>query len=52
MKYGDRSRCLQCGGKIILIKNPRVISLTAALWVHQGTLRRMFPTHQAIGPAE
>lgn len=50
MKVGDRARCQQCGGKIILIKNPRVISLTAGLWVHTSTLRRNFGTHPAIGP--
>lgn len=51
MRVGDRSRCLRCGGKIVLIKHPRIISLTAALWVHQGALRRNFGTHPAQGPS-
>ena len=31
MKVGDRSRCLRCGGKIVLIRHPRIISLDTGL---------------------
>lgn len=51
MKAGDRSRCLHCGGKIVLIHDPRVISLTAGVWVHVGALRRAFGAHPAEGPS-
>jgi hypothetical protein len=30
-KAGDRSRCMVCGGKIVAIHDPRVISLSAGL---------------------
>lgn len=51
MKVGDRSRCLRCGGKIVLISHPRIISLNTGLWVHVGALRRSFGTHPAQGPS-
>jgi hypothetical protein len=51
MKVGDRSRCLRCGGKIIIIDHPGIISLDIGLWVHVGTLRRAFSTHPAVGPS-
>lgn len=50
MKVGDRARCQRCGGKIVVISNPRVISLTAGLWVHASALRRAFPTHVVEPP--
>lgn len=50
MKLGDRSRCLRCGGKIVLVDDWRVISLTAAVWVHEGFLRRNWGGHAAVGP--
>jgi len=49
-KVGDVSRCLRCGGKIIAISDPRVISLTAGLWVHQSGLRRLFTNHAPVPP--
>lgn len=51
MKVGDRSRCLRCGGKILLINHPRIISLNTGLWVHVGAWRRAFGTHPAVGPS-
>lgn len=50
MKLGDRSRCLQCGGKIVLVDDWRVISLDQAVWVHKGSIRRAFSNHPAVGP--
>lgn len=50
MRVGDRGRCQRCGGKIVLIKHPRIISLNTGLWVHQGALRRNLGTHPAVGP--
>lgn len=50
LRVGDRSRCLHCGGRIALIHHPRVISLTAAVWVHTGVLRRLVSNHPAKGP--
>ena len=50
LRLGAKSRCLKCGGKIILIDDPRVISLDQAVWVHQGSVRRFFGTHAAEGP--
>lgn len=50
MKLGDRGRCQRCGGKIVLISHPRIISLTAAIWVHSGAVRRNITTHAAEGP--
>lgn len=50
LAIGDRSRCLKCGAKIVLISHPRIISLTAALWVHESGLRRSFAMHPAVGP--
>lgn len=51
MKVGDRARCRRCGGRIILINHPGIISLTAGLWVHTSALRRSFGRHAAEGPA-
>lgn len=48
---GERARCQRCGGKIVLISDPRVISLSAAVWVHEGAVRRLFGTHPAVGPS-
>ena len=50
LRIGQRARCQRCGGKIQLISDPRVISLTAAVWVHTGIIRRGFSTHYAEGP--
>lgn len=50
MRLGDRGRCARCGGKIVLISHPRIISLTAALWVHTSVVRRNLATHPAEGP--
>lgn len=50
LKLGDRSRCLKCGGKIVLVDDSRVISLDQAVWVHAGKLRRFAGTHAAEGP--
>lgn len=47
---GDRSRCLRCGGRIVLIKHPHIISLGLGLWVHEGALRRTLGGHPAEGP--
>lgn len=44
---GDRDVCRICGGVIVAVKNPRVISLTAGLWVHTGPLRR-FRKHTPV----
>lgn len=51
MNVGDRSRCLQCGGKIVLINHPHVISLRTGAWVHVGALRRGLGLHPAVGPS-
>lgn len=48
---GDVSRCMVCGGKIIAISDPRVISLTAGLWVHVSAVRRFFRTHTPVPPS-
>ena len=48
---GDVSRCMVCGGKILAISDPRVISLTAGLWVHLGGLRRMISQHAPVPPS-
>jgi hypothetical protein len=48
---GEQARCQVCGGKIVLIHHPRVISLDTALWVHSGAIRRMVATHPAVGPS-
>lgn len=50
MRVGDRSRCQRCGGKIVLIDHPRIISLNTGLWVHVNAVRRNFGTHPAVGP--
>lgn len=50
-KVGDRGRCQRCGGKIVLIKDPRVISLTAGLWTHVSSLRRGLSLHQVVPPS-
>lgn len=52
MKVGDRSRCLRCGGKIILISHPRIISLVTGMWIHEGLIRRNLGGHPAEGPTE
>lgn len=49
-KIGDRARCQRCGGKIVVISDPTIISLTAGLWVHVSALRRAFPTHAVVPP--
>ena len=46
---GDVSRCMKCGGKIVVIKDPTVISLDAGLWVHVSAVRRAFG--HAVVPA-
>jgi DNA-directed RNA polymerase subunit RPC12/RpoP len=51
MQVGDRSRCLRCGGKIILINHPSIISLDLGLWVHESATRRMLSAHAAHGPS-
>lgn len=51
MRVGDRSRCLRCGGKIVLISHPRIISLNTGLWVHVSAVRRNFGMHPAVGPS-
>jgi hypothetical protein len=48
---GDTGRCEVCGGKIVLVKHPRIISLSLALWVHSGALRRATALHAAVGPS-
>jgi hypothetical protein len=50
MRVGDRSRCLRCGGKIVLISHPTIISLDLGMWVHESALRRNFGSHPAEGP--
>lgn len=50
MKVGDRSRCLRCGGKIVLIHHPSIIALDVGLWVHESGLRRFVANHPAEGP--
>jgi hypothetical protein len=50
MKLGDRSRCQQCGGKIVLIDYPYGITLGLGMWVHEGAFRRNFGGHAAVGP--
>ena len=52
MNIGDRARCQECGGKIVLIDHPRIIALDVGLWVHAGAVRRNFATHPAVGPTE
>lgn len=39
-RAGDTDRCDVCGGRIVVIHDPRVISLTAGVWVHTGRFRR------------
>lgn len=51
MKVGDRSRCQRCGGKIVLISHPRIISLNTGLWVHESAARRLVAAHPAVGPS-
>lgn len=36
----------------MLVKHPRIISLTAAMWVHAGAVRRFATTHHAVGPKD
>lgn len=50
MRVGQRGRCQVCGGKIVIIKNPRVISLNSGMWVHVSAVRRTFALHAAVGP--
>jgi hypothetical protein len=50
LRLGQRARCQRCGGKIVLISDPRVISLSAAVWIHVGAIRRLFGMHPAEGP--
>lgn len=50
MKAGDRSRCLRCGGKIVLIHHPRIIALDVGMWVHVSLVRRFVANHAAVGP--
>jgi hypothetical protein len=50
-RLGDRSRCMRCGGKIVLISDPRVISLTAAVWVHESAVRRFVGSHAPVPPS-
>lgn len=50
MKAGDRSRCLRCGAKIVLVDHPS-ISLNLGVWVHVSSLRRAFGNHRAEGPS-
>lgn len=50
MKVGDRARCQRCGGRIVLISHPRIISLNTGLWVHVGVVRRVLGMHPAVGP--
>ena len=50
MNIGDRSRCLHCGGKIVLIAHPRIISLNTGMWIHSGAVRRAASAHAAVGP--
>jgi hypothetical protein len=50
MRVGDRSRCLRCGGKIVLIDHPTIISLDLGMWIHEGAFRRNFGGHPAEGP--
>lgn len=51
MKVGDTGRCQVCGGKVVIIRDPRVISLSAGMWVHTGVLRRATALHAAVGPS-
>lgn len=44
---GTRARCIVCGGWIVAIKDPRVISLTAGIWVHESAVRRLLAQHGA-----
>lgn len=50
LEVGDRARCQVCGGKIVLIPHPRIISLDTGLWVHSSTVRRAVTGHAAVGP--
>ena len=49
-KVGDRSRCLQCGGNIVVISHPRIIALDVGLWIHESAVRRFLSNHPAVGP--
>lgn len=51
MKVGDRARCQRCGGKIVLIHHPRIISLGTGLWIHASGVRRLVTNHPAVGPS-
>lgn len=49
MDLGDRSRCLVCGGKIVLVDHPS-INLNLGMWIHVSGVRRFAGTHPAEGP--
>lgn len=48
---GDRSRCLRCGAKIVLVPEWRFITISHGVWVHAGALRRNLSAHAAEGPS-
>lgn len=48
---GDRSRCLDCGAKIVLVPEWRFITISHGVWVHESALRRNFGRHPARGPS-
>lgn len=50
MNVGDRGRCQQCGGKIVLVHDFRTLNLDLGVWVHEGAFRRNFGGHPAVGP--
>lgn len=50
LELGDESRCRRCGGKIVLISHPRIISLNTGMWVHKSGARRFVSNHPAEGP--
>lgn len=49
LRLGQRARCQVCGGKIALVDHPG-INLGLGMWVHVGTVRRLFAAHHAEGP--
>ena len=42
---GDKAVCIVCGGVVVAIKDPTVISLTAGRWIHVSRLRRLVGSH-------
>ena len=42
---GDKTVCRRCGGVLVAMKNPTVVSLTAGVWVHASALRRLIRSH-------